>query len=89
MHILLDMHMHAMHFQAMKLSDFLSERKLTDEAFASMVGMSQSQVSRLRREVSRPSWETLAMIERATDGLVGANDFIPTRPAPKHEGAGA
>lgn len=75
MHILLDMHMHAMHYCGMKLSDYLSSNGISDEAFALVVGMSQSQISRLRRGISRPSWGTVALIERATGGLVSAADF--------------
>lgn len=61
----------------MKLDQYLSARKLTDAAFAAIVGMSQSQVNRLRRGLSQPSWETVAVIERATDGKVCASDFLP------------
>lgn len=61
----------------MKLDQYLSARKLTDAAFAAIVGMSQSQVNRLRRGLSQPSWETVAVIERATDGKVRASDFLP------------
>lgn len=77
MHNLLDMHMHGMHFTGMTLSEYLSERKITDEAFAAEVGISQSQISRLRRGISRPSWESVALIERATEGQVTASDFMP------------
>lgn len=62
---------------AMKLSAYLSDKNLTDDAFAAIVGMSQSQISRLKRGISRPSWETVAAIERATGGLVTAADFLP------------
>ncbi len=76
MHILLDMHMHLMHFPAMKLAQYLSDQGLTDEAFAATVGISQSQISRLKRGISRPSWETLAAIEKVSGGLVTASDFL-------------
>lgn len=61
----------------MKLADFLNQSQLTDEAFAASVGISQSQVSRLKRGVSQPSWDTVAAIERATSGEVTASDFLP------------
>lgn len=77
MHNLLDVHMHDMHFQHMKLADYLATMGLTDEAFASQVGISQSQVSRLKRGLSRPSWDSLVAIERATGGAVAAADFMP------------
>lgn len=60
---------------AMKLIDFLQSKKLTDAAFAEKVGLSQSQVSRIKRGKSMPSWDAAAAIERATDGSVTASDF--------------
>jgi len=84
MHNLLDMHMHEMHVADMKLADYLSSRGLTDEAFASLVGMSQSQISRIKRGISRPSWSAVEVIERATGGEVSASDFLPR---PKQEEA--
>jgi len=72
----------------MKLAEYLSQEKLTDEAFGALVGMSQSQISRIKRGVSRPSWENLASIERVTGSLVTATDFIPSMPdAPAPEQA--
>lgn len=68
----------------MKLDQYLSTKKMTDAAFAALVGMSQSQVNRLRRGLSQPSWDTAATIEHATGGKVSASDFLPERaPAPK------
>ena len=78
MHKMLDMHMHEMHVCRMKLDQYLSATKMTDAAFAAVVGMSQSQVNRLRRGLSRPSWDAVATIERATEGKVRASDFLPS-----------
>lgn len=64
----------------MTLGKYLSDHKMTDEAFAALVGMSQSQISRLRRGLSRPSWESLAAIEKVTGGLVTATDFMSATP---------
>lgn len=64
----------------MTLGTYLSANKMTDEAFAALVGMSQSQISRLRRGLSKPSWESLAAIERATGGVVTAADFMTPMP---------
>lgn len=77
MHILLDMHMHAMHYRGMTLAEYLSSKRLTDEAFASIVNLSQSQISRIKRGISRPSWSAVEAIERATGGEVSASDFLP------------
>ena len=71
----------------MKLAEYLSQEKLTDEAFGALVGMSQSQISRIKRGVSRPSWETLAAIERVTDGSVRAADFVPEASATPEQAA--
>lgn len=73
----------------MRLNQYLSNRKLTDAAFAALVGMSQSQVNRLRRGLSQPSWDTVAAIEKATAGKVSASDFVPDLSSPKREGAQA
>ena len=78
MNIMLDMHMHDMHVWRMKLRHYLEQNDMTDAAFAERVGMSQSQISRLRREISRPSWEAVTAIEAATKGKVRAADFLPT-----------
>ncbi|TPN44425.1 helix-turn-helix transcriptional regulator [Mesorhizobium sp. B1-1-4] len=59
----------------MKLAQYLSDHEMTDEAFAATVGMSQSQISRIKRGISRPSWDSVAAIERATGGQVTASDF--------------
>jgi len=71
----------------MKLEQYLGARKMTDAAFAALVGMSQSQISRLRRGLSRPSWNAVAAIEQATNGNVGASDFVSDTPAPTPERA--
>lgn len=62
----------------MKLSQYLSKTGQTDAAFATEVGLSQSQVSRLRRGKSMPSWNVVPLIEKATDGAVTAADFTPS-----------
>lgn len=60
----------------MRLSDYFSrEDNLTDAAFAGRVGMSQSQINRLRRGESSPDWATIEKIKNATDGLVTADDW--------------
>jgi transcriptional regulator with XRE-family HTH domain len=60
----------------MKLGTYLSKRKITDEQFGKLVGLSQSQVSRLKRGVSSPLWKTVIAIEKATNGKVSAKDFF-------------
>lgn len=73
----------------MKLETYLSEHELTDEAFAALINRNQSTVSRLKRGVTRPDWQTLAAIANATDGAVTANDFMPVPQSLKRKGAAA
>lgn len=67
----------------MKLETYLREKKLTDAAFAVEVSSSQSQISRIRRGVSSPSWDLADRIAKATKGKVTANDLIKDRPKAK------
>lgn len=60
----------------MTLAEYLSTKQMTDEAFGTLVGLSQPQVNRLRRGKSKPGWDVLRRISDATDGLVTANDFM-------------
>lgn len=66
----------------MKLDDYLTAHNLTDDAFANIIGRSQPTVNRLRRDQTKPDWETVRRITEATKGKVSANDFIP--PSPSH-----
>jgi len=60
----------------MKLEQYMRDRKITDAAFAVKVGLSQSQVSRIRRGVSWPSKEVVEKIAAATNNKVTANDIL-------------
>lgn len=73
---MLALHMHMVHTAGMKLQDYLSKHELTDAAFALKVGLSQSQISRLRRGRSLPSWEAISAIATATKGKVTADDWV-------------
>lgn len=75
MHDMLDANMLPVHIPPMTLNDYLDETKETDTAFAVRVGLSQSQVGRLRRNVSKPSWDAIVAIETATEGKVQPNDW--------------
>lgn len=68
--------MHKVHITGMKLDDYLSREKLTDEAFGSLIGRNQSTVYRLRKGVTKPDWDTVARIIAATGGAVSADDFL-------------
>jgi transcriptional regulator with XRE-family HTH domain len=64
----------------MKLADYLTEKGIKANAFAKMIGADRSTVGRWLKPrdgvVWRPDWETIKKIEKATDGLVTANDFV-------------
>lgn len=64
----------------MKLSAYLEAQGLTDEAFASMVGVNRTTISRLRRTGQRPAFDTLNAIAAATGGKVTADDFWLSAP---------
>jgi len=77
MHTMLDMHMHAMHYRYMKkLETYLKDNKITDSAFGERIGLSQSQVSRIKRGLSWPPKNVLSLIISATNGEVTADDLI-------------
>ena len=59
----------------MKLDLYLKENGLTDAAFGERIGLSQSQVSRIRRGLSWPSKDVIASIAAATSNAVTANDI--------------
>lgn len=63
----------------MKLETYINWKKLTDASFGEIAGLSQSQVSRIRRGLSMPSKDALERIKAATKGKVTANDFFHNR----------
>lgn len=63
----------------MKLDEFIKDKKLTDATFGELVGLSQSQVSRIRRGVSWPSKEAIEKIAKATKHKVTANDLLKAK----------
>ncbi len=69
----------------MTLSEYLKSNGLTDDKFAALVGMSQSQITRLKNGLSRPSWDTVEKIFAATGGVVNAASW--QAPAPAREPA--
>lgn len=59
----------------MKLETYLSERKLTDTAFAAVVGVTSEAVRRYKAGTRIPDRDVMIRIVTATDGLVRADDF--------------
>lgn len=58
------------------LADYMAENALSDEAVAEGIKRSRPTVSRIRRRLVRPDWETIEKIREFTKGAVTANDFI-------------
>ena len=60
----------------MTLNDYLTKHDFSDAYFAGLIGCNRTTVSRWRRGVSRPEWEDVQAIVRATSGAVTPNDFL-------------
>lgn len=55
--------------------------KESDAAFGARVNLSQSQVNRLRRGMSRPSWSAIDSIAKATGDKVTVKDWAAEQAA--------
>lgn len=67
----------------MTLDSYLKENAMTEADFASLIGVQQSTVNRLRRG-SVPTKDVMGRIVAATDGKVRADDFFGlSNPSPK------
>ena len=73
----------------MKLADWMTANSLDDDRVAEMVNADRATVSRIRREVNKPSWPLAARIKAASDGQVTAEDFLPEIPELPAQDAGA
>lgn len=60
----------------MQLSEYLASRRIRLRDFAAQVDLSVPTISKLANGVSRPTFETMEAIRKATDGEVTANDFL-------------
>ena len=65
----------------MHLSDFMAGknpegRRWRDDELAPLIKRDRATVSRIRRGKMRPDWETIRLIDKVTNGLVQANDFV-------------
>ncbi len=62
------------------LTEYLEAMSISQKAFADLVGVDRSIISRLSRREMRPSLELAFAIERATGGAVAANSWLtPTQ----------
>lgn len=65
----------------MKLSDYLKANGLTDAAFAEIIGVDRSSVTRMRAGGQIPSAPVMQEIAKKTNGEVTANDFFDINPS--------
>lgn len=59
----------------MHLSDYMAQKELSDDDVAAAIKRVRVSVSRYRRRLVRPDWETIQSIETFTGGLVGPADW--------------
>lgn len=59
----------------MTLDQYLTKTGETDAAFAGRAGLSQTQINRLKRGISSPSFETIKKIAKASKGKVKFADW--------------
>lgn len=60
----------------MKLSDWMAENGVSDDQMAEKCAVDRVTISRIRRDVNRPSWPLIAKIKDLTNGTVSADDFV-------------
>lgn len=60
----------------MKLAAYLEITNQSDQDFGKRIDRDRSTVSRIRREIIKPDWDTVSRIQHETDGAVTANDFV-------------
>jgi transcriptional regulator with XRE-family HTH domain len=66
----------------MKLSDWMTAAGLDDDAVAARVATDRTTISRIRRGVTRPSWDLAAKFKAVSDGAVTADDFLSAEASP-------
>ncbi len=66
---------------AMKLSAYIAQRRGMASALARKLGVKHSTVIRWAAGVHYPSLPMCVAIEKATDGAVRAQDFVPSEAA--------
>lgn len=59
----------------MHLSDYMEWKGLNDLEVAEGINRTRSTVSRIRRRLVRPDWETIEKIKTFSGGLCTADDF--------------
>lgn len=57
------------------LADYMIANNLSDSEVAEGINRSRPTVSRIRRKLVRPDWETIEKIKEYTNGVCSADDF--------------
>lgn len=57
------------------LADYMADKGLSDEEVAIGIKRSRPTVSRIRRRLVRPDWETIEKIKEYTEGVSTADDY--------------
>jgi transcriptional regulator with XRE-family HTH domain len=60
----------------MHLADYMEALNLSDEEVAKGISRSRPTVSRIRRKLVRPDWETIENIKKFTNGVSTADDYV-------------
>lgn len=58
------------------LADYMADKGLSDEDVAKGINRSRPTVSRIRRKLVRPDWETIEEIRKFTNGFSTADDYM-------------
>lgn len=58
------------------LADYMADKGLSDEDVAKGIKRSRPTVSRIRRRLVRPDWETIEAIKKFTNGFSTADDYM-------------
>lgn len=66
---------------AMKLSAYLKDNRISHVAFAEKIGVTQATVTRYAAGTRTPRPEHMVKIRSATEGAVTADDFMPAAEA--------
>lgn len=59
----------------MTLKEWFEKTGTKPAQLAARIGRSPSTITRILRGETLPSWTTIELIEKATDGAVGPNDY--------------
>lgn len=58
------------------LADYMAANNLSDQQVAEGISRSRPTVSRIRRKLVRPDWETIEKIKTFTNGESTADDYV-------------